>query len=130
MGRFYVEAFPVWYIKREDGVAEATQHPDTGKWWFRRTVTQRLFLRGEMRDIWSMSKWECPENQPDNPVKGMTIRRRWKKDQLVARPTGDQHRVYAKAMLPRDLSTPLPPKRPRGRPRKERHDDQERHPQS
>lgn len=107
MGQFYVEAFPVWYIKRGDGIAEATQHPDTGKWWFRRTVTQRLFLQGRERHVWSMGKWECPENQPDNPVKGMTIRRKWKQIKPGA------SRVYAKAMLPRDPSTPPPSKRPR-----------------
>ena len=96
MGQHLVAAFPVWRARRYDGEVQATEHPDTGKWWFRRTYVEPIFHQGRWVDVYKMGKWECPADQPENPVAGMQLMR--KRDH-TGRP------IYKKAMLPIDPST-------------------------
>lgn len=70
-----VKAFPVYGMARGyEERAEAVEHPDTGKWWFRRTQRKDIFLNGTRRSTYPWTPWECPEDQPPEPYKGMRRR--------------------------------------------------------
>ena len=68
-----VKAFPIYRMRRgpEEGV-ETVEHPDTGKWWFRRIERRKYQHNGQYFYGWG--PWQCPDNQPDEPYKGMRRR--------------------------------------------------------
>jgi hypothetical protein len=69
---FKIKAFPIYIKGTFDDVVECVEHPDTGKWWFRYRMKIRVPTRVDPSGhYYKWSPWECPENQPVEPYKGM-----------------------------------------------------------